>query len=428
MVSSARQSWVRGTAGRTLRMVLSIVVLLPTLSLFGLVYTSTSDQQDFASLERQGIEYLGSLLPVEIALVDAQAAAVGGQQAPRENLNRAVETATTTNARLGKGLRTEERWAEVRAKIEALPDLRAAGAEDVFSAYTEVTDLLLALVDKVRTSSNLVRDPDADTFYLQDAGAQELPEAIAAAGQLADLAVIVSAKPAAEQQASAGDLLSLRSSLASNATDLADGVRLAVDATGSRTLGANLLSRLDRFRKVIDSLIPSTSLLQGRTVAVDLAAVARTRAEAQTAAAELSQAMLREIDLLVDSRASGLARRVLLAAVLAAVALLLVGAGLALDLVTRRRPRAAGGSVPARAYDETHVSAGPAQESVGSGRHAWPPSLNQPNQPPYPSGAPPVPVPVGAGSDRDPGLAQLNFLSEPQAAPRPQWEQFGASR
>jgi hypothetical protein len=395
-------------------MVLSIVVLLPALSLFGLVYTSTSDQQDFADQEHQGIEYLSSLLPVEIALVDAQAAAVAGQQAPRENLNRAVETATTTNAKLGAGLRTEERWAEVRAKIEALPDLRAAGAQDVFNAYTEVTDLLLALVEKVRTSSNLVRDPDADTFYLQDAGAQELPEAIAAAGQLADLAVIVAAKPAAEQQASAGDLLSLRSSLASNASDLADGVRLAVDATGSRTLGANLLSRLDRFRKVIDSLIPSTSLLQGRTVAVDLGAVARTRAEAQTAAAELSQAMLREIDVLVDGRAAGLDRRVLLAAVLAVVAVLLVGIGLALDLVVRRRPRAAGGSVARSGQSkETHVSGPSVPDVQPLGRHAWPPSAGQPHP-----GAPPVPVGAGApGPAADPDLAQLA-----------QWERYGASR
>ena len=181
MDSSAGQSWVRGTAGRALRTVLSVAVLLPTLVLFGLVYGSTSEQKDFADLEHQGIEYLSSLLPVEIALIDAQAAAVAGQQVPRENLNRAVDTATTTNARLGASLRTDERWAEVRAKIEALPDLRSTGAQDVYNAYAEVTDLLLALIEKVRTSSNLVRDPDADTFYLQDAAAQELPEAIAAA-------------------------------------------------------------------------------------------------------------------------------------------------------------------------------------------------------------------------------------------------------
>jgi hypothetical protein len=398
-------------------MVLSIAVLLPTLTLFGLVYSSTTDQKDFAELEHQGIEYLSALLPVEIALIDAQAAAVSGQQVPRENLNRAVETATTTNARLGASLRTDERWAEVRAKIEALPDLRSTGAQDVYSAYTEVTDLLLALIEKVRTSSNLVRDPDADTFYLQDAAAQELPEAIAAAGQLADLAVIAAGRPAAEQAASTADLLSQRSALASNATDLADGVRLAVDATGSRTLGANLLSRLDRFRKVTDALIPSTSLLQGRAVAVDLQQIARSRAEAQTAAGELSQAMLREIDLLVDARVAGLNSRLLLAAATAVLAVLLVGAVFALDLVGRRRSRATAGAPPVAPGNGTDrdaaLNAGPPpRENLPGGRHAWPP------HPGAPTGTPPVPVPAGApGADRDPAFAQLA-----------QWEQFGASR
>lgn len=415
MVSSASRSWVRGKAGRILRLVLSIAILVPTLTLFGLVYNSTAEQKDFAGLEKQGIEYLSALLPVQIALIDAQAAAVSGQQVPRENLSRAVDTATTTNAKLGASLRTEERWAEVRAKIEALPDLRSTGAQDVYSAYTEVTDLLLALIEKVRTSSNLIRDPDADTYYLQDAAAQELPEAIAAAGQLADLAVIASGKPAADQQAFTADLLSQRNSLASNATDLADGVRLAVDATGSRTLGANLLSRLDRFRKVIDALIPSTSLLQGRTVAVDLQQIARTRAEAQTAAAELSQAMLREIDLLVDARVSDLNSRLLLAGLTAVVAVLLVGAGLALDLVGRRRSPAAAGYPPVSPGAVTDVSTSTSVTEPG-GRHAWPPAS---------PGAPPghqVPVPAGvpagpAAAHSDPSLAQLA-----------QWEQFGASR
>jgi hypothetical protein len=413
-------------------MVLSIVILVPTLTLFGLVYTSTSDQKDFADLEHQGTEYLSALLPVEIALIDAQAAAVSGQQVPRENLNRAVEAASATNARLGASLRTEERWAEVRAKIEALTDLRSLGAQDVYNAYTEVTDLLLALVEKVRTSSNLVRDPDADTFYLQDAGAQELPEAIAAAGQLADLAVIAAGRPAAEQQASSGDLISQQNALASNATDLADGVRLAVDATGSRTLGANLLSRLDRFRKIIDLLIPSTSLLPGRSVTVDPARIARNRAEAQTAAADLSQAMLREIDGLIDRRVSDLNSRLLLAAGTAVVAVLLVGAGLALDLVARRsphsatnrarRPRASAGSPPAGPVGVTEVSVAPAPELVPAGRHAWPPPQ---------SGAPPqfgAQSQLGAQSQFGAQTPPGSPPEDPALAQLAQWEQFGASR
>jgi hypothetical protein len=321
---------------------------------------------------------------------------------PRENLNRVIGTAASTNARLGKALRTEERWAEVRAKIEALPDLRSASADDVFKAYAETTDLLLALIEKVRTTSNLVRDPDPDTFYLQDGAAQELPEGIAAAGQLADLAVITAGKPPAAQADAVGDLLSLRSGLASNASDLADGVRLAVDATGSRTLGANLLTRLDRFRKVIDVLIPSTSLLQGRTVAVDVAQVTRTRTEVQTAAAELSQAMLREIGLLIDSRVADVRGRLRLAGGTAVLGLLIVLALVGLEVLARRRPRAAAGSVQIPSPDRTDNAGAPPPEPTG--RHARP-------VPAYP------PADLAAVGSTAADLAQLSH-----------WERFGASR
>jgi hypothetical protein len=391
--------------GRLLRIGLSVAVLLPMTVLFGLVWQSADKATDFADLEHQGLQYLSALLPVEIALIDAQAAAVGGQPVPRENLNRVVDTAAAANSRLGRALRTEERWAEVRAKIQALPDLRSANGDDVYKAYTETTDLLLALIEKVRTASNLVRDPDPDTFYLQDGAAQELPEAIAAAGQLADLAVITAAKPAAAQADSVGDLLSMRSGLASNASDLADGVRLAVDATGSRTLGANLLTRLDRFRKVIDVLIPSTSLLQGRTVAVDVASVTRTRTEVQTAAADLSQAMLREIGLLIDSRVEGVRGQLRLAGGTAALGLLIVLGLVGLEVIARRRPRATSGSVPGPSLDPADDVSTPALAPTG--RHS---------RPPADLAAVGAPAPLSAhvaGSE----FAQLAH-----------WERFGASR
>jgi hypothetical protein len=130
--------------------------------------------------------------------------------------------------------------------------------------------------------------------------------------------------------------------------------------------------------------------------------------------------MLREIDGLIDRRVSDLNSRLLLAAGTAVVAVLLVGAGLALDLIARRsphsatnrarRPWASAGSPPAGPVGVTEVSVAPAPELVPAGRHAWPPPQ---------SGAPPqfgAPTPPGSPPE-DPALAQLA-----------QWEQFGASR
>ena len=67
--------------------------------------------------------------------------------------------------------------------------------------------------------------------------------------------------------------------------------------------------------------------------------MARNRTEAQTAAGDLSQAMLREISLLIDSRVSDLHGRLWLAGGTGLLAVLIVLAGLGLELIVRRRSR-----------------------------------------------------------------------------------------
>ena len=98
----------------------------------------------------------------------------------------------------------------MRAKLEALRGRSATDPEAAYTAYGEVADLLLALHRKVRESSGLVRDPDADSFFLQDSAGQELPEAVVAAGRLADLGTLVSRRPAAEQPRGLMELTGLR--------------------------------------------------------------------------------------------------------------------------------------------------------------------------------------------------------------------------
>ena len=63
------------------------------------------------------------------------------------------------DARIGDELLSQERWAGLRAKLEALRGRSPADPEAAYTAYGEATDLLLALHRKVRESSGLVRDP-----------------------------------------------------------------------------------------------------------------------------------------------------------------------------------------------------------------------------------------------------------------------------
>lgn len=392
-LSAANRRGLLGTGGFAVRSLLSVALLVPLFFLSVLLWEHTSGEGSTADLQRKGTEYFRALIPLEIALLDAQAAAVAGQPVPVDNLDRAVSAVAAVDARLGDDLSSSQRWGELRAKVEALPNGRAPGGDAVFTAYTETTDVLFALFDKVRTSSKAILDPETDTYFLHDGVTQELPSAIAAAGELADLTVVMAGKSATQRSALVPDLLARRVALEGATGDLVDDIQFSVDSTESATLGGNLLGRLDRLRRVVDSILPATAALSNSSATADPALMAKNRTEAQAAAADLSQAMLGELDLLIEQRQSTLRAEFLVAVgSVLAIVVLMVG-GVTLDVLARRR------------------AAPPKPPAEGAGTHSPPGTLARPGagadarlaplaQPPPVTV--PVHPPVGGSADAEP--------------------------
>ncbi|MDG4833705.1 hypothetical protein O7627_30990 [Solwaraspora sp. WMMD1047] len=336
-------------SGGVLRLLLAGLLLVPVGVLSVQAWQGIDEKLTFAERERQGIEYLQSLERVTVALVDAQSAAVAGRSVPGEALTRAVENASSVDARLGDELRTRERWAGARAKIESLSQQNLRAPEEAYAAYSEAGDLLLALYGKVRETSGLIRDPDADSYHLQDSAAEELPEALIAAGRLGDIAMLATTR--AEDQAlnTAIQATGARSGVLEPVEDLVEGLQAAVNNTDSQQLSGNLLSQLDAYQIAVDALAAASA-------ATDLGTptranqVGEARAAAQAAGADLSQTMLTELDNLVTVRADGLRTERLLAGAAAIAALLIALALIALSLAGRRsRPATAPVAPQARA-------------------------------------------------------------------------------
>mgnify|MGYP003471704811 CR=1 FL=1 len=324
-LTGGRWSGRGGLTFYLVRPVLALVLLVPVVTLFGMSWQSNGDSERYADHERHGVSYINALISVELALAESQTSNMTGRsvETAAQPLVRAIQTAAAADAKYGDELRTHERWAELRTKIESLSTSNTE-AVAAYSAAEETAELLLALIEKVRTSSGLIRDPSADTYYLQDAAAQELPEAIVASSRLVGLAMLTVLQPAT-QDALLGDLLSSRAALASNVVDLADDVRQTVDTTDSKALGGNLLAPLDRFRQAVDSLMPAATALRGRTLVINPAEVGQSWEAARSAAGTLSMVMLSETDSLLADRLVSLGQRtrnailVLVAAVLLAV-------------------------------------------------------------------------------------------------------------
>jgi hypothetical protein len=327
-----RPRWWSAAAVRTL---LPSALIVSVAVLFAMVWQSLGDQSSFAGLERDGVRYIQALVPLETALTNAEAVAVNGGSAPRDPLARAIAAVADVDKDLNGRLRTQDRWAGLRSKAETLPAQGAPAA--IIAAYGSVNDLLLALMDKIRDTSKLIRDPAADSYYLEDGAAQELPEGIVAAADYTNLLINAAGQPAADQAEAVVDINAARSDLSSNAQDLSDDVRLAVEGSSSSSLGTALLSKLDRFNRSIDNLKPLVTPLATGKGGIDTAKVVRARDETQAAAADLSVALLAQIDIALRDRLSSLDHRRLLSVGILAISALLVLVPIAPAVAARRR-------------------------------------------------------------------------------------------
>ncbi|SNT61853.1 hypothetical protein SAMN05421812_113217 [Asanoa hainanensis] len=378
MTRSAPRSRARTGALSVLLSILVVALLVPTALLFAQTWRTEGDRARATERELDGVEYLRSLQQVVFAVADAQSAAVSGRPAPRDAIVVAIQQADATDAKLGATLRTTQRWTEIRSRMETLRDTPAtADRQQALADYREVGDLLLALYAKIRDESGLVHDPDGDAFHLQNSAANELPIAVIAAGRLTDIATLAKAAPpaqtppavTAQQQAKLLTQLTAEGVLLQQAaTTLVNDLRAAVDSTESRTLGSNLLSRLDRFQRSADTMAaifaqvgaaPSNAPATGS----DESILGVARGELQAAAGELSSTILNEVERLLNTRADEIDQNRLLA-VCAAAAAVLIAVGFFLAFFLGGRPRKARPSGP---FPEGGPGALPPDEPV-----SWP--------------------------------------------------------
>ncbi|MCZ7435087.1 hypothetical protein O7598_01655 [Micromonospora sp. WMMC241] len=359
--------------GRVLPLLLALALVAPLGLLFALAEGTTSDDHDLAARERLGVRYLRALGPVTDALVEAQSTAVAGAPVSRTALNAAIEQVAGVDNAVGDELRSHERWAGLRAKLEGLPDRGLADPEAAYLAYGEANDLLLALYRKVRESSGLIRDPKADSFFLQDGIGGDLPTAIALAGRLADLVRLAPARPAAERAKTGLELAELRVAAFGPANDLVADLRAAVDSSESTDLGPNVLTPLDAYQRSLEAFTAAG----GGRAAPNTDQLTAAGLTAQAAAKQLRTVILDQLDTLLEERLDAVDRDRLLARVAAGVAIALL-IGLAVMLF--RRPTGATRPAPAEA---------PLPAAV------------RPDQPATARDADRLPVAVGTGADAE---------------------------
>jgi methyl-accepting chemotaxis protein len=173
---------------------LAVLLAIPAVYA-GWAYTGEQNAKiTFSDKERVGVRYVQPVTALLAKLVtarhDAVAAAAAGRPAQAPDMQREVGAVAAVDRELGAELQTTNLWHDLQQKIDVLTSQPPSGAQTAFDAYSEVTAGTQALIVQAGDTSNLILDPDLDSFYVMDAIITKLPAIADTLGRAGDRLLI----------------------------------------------------------------------------------------------------------------------------------------------------------------------------------------------------------------------------------------------
>jgi methyl-accepting chemotaxis protein len=190
----------------------------------------------FARQERLGTEYLASLKGVHQAVLQHQLIKLAGTRgeastgseaaAKTEAVEAALRRMGEVDARLAGPLSLEHRWASIQSKWSTAKVMDPSKGAEFIAAHAALTDDILALYSVVGDNSNLILDPDLESYYIMDVLLAKLP----AQADLLTKARLL-AESTAQRQAISPEEKTELAILMGNLKAIQDGVRDDVQPT-----------------------------------------------------------------------------------------------------------------------------------------------------------------------------------------------------
>jgi len=248
-------------------------------------------------------------------VAEQQSATVRDQRVDVAAVRQAIAAVDAIDRELGADLGTTERWSRLRQGVLDVSGRRFADPSDGYVVYTELLDTAIALTRKVGDSSNLILDPQLDTYYVMNAGLLRIPDVMVDAGRYADLLYLLVQRKDTNQLERVGQLSTARLDVVESSADLADGLEKAFGGTQSDALGPALLRPLDNFKTSVDALAPRASPLTPASTRLDPTVVSNANDDLQRTALELDRVVLDQLDQLVGKRITAAVRGLVVAGV-----------------------------------------------------------------------------------------------------------------
>ena len=176
----------RISIGNKLRIV-SFAFMLPVVALLTSLVMEKNKAIDFAELEITGVEYIKPVRQLishvavhrgmTNALLKGNESFRSKLPGIRENIAKDIQIIGSIDERLGELLKTGESWHVIKSGWNQLGEksLRLTASKS-FAQHTDLIKTIISLISRVGDTSNLILDPDLDSYYLMDVMVLRIPQ------------------------------------------------------------------------------------------------------------------------------------------------------------------------------------------------------------------------------------------------------------
>ncbi len=302
---------------------IALVLIAPALYATWQFRAQQETQIAFSAKERVGIEEIvpaGRLLTelatarsLAVRSAGGDATATSSLPAARHDVEGAAAALDATDRRVGRTLGTTAAWKRLRGQIAATVPAKPSSAAAALSAYGRLTAAVTRLIVQAGNESNLILDPDLDSYYLMDALVNKAPVALDTAGRVTsrEIAMVASGRGTEAERI----LLAVDQGVLSSAVD---GIRSGLATAYANTDDPLMRKRLDPPLALVSGSSASLGLELSRAVhrGPDGTAATIFGSDSVTSAAALQNRLAPELDGLLAARVDDLraaARRAYLA-------------------------------------------------------------------------------------------------------------------
>ncbi len=284
---------------------------------------------DFARKELHGRSYNGGLRRLQellagcrqrIAYGSAVNAQAGGLGDCRARIEAAIKSQNERNGLHSEELKIGPRWDRLRTKISLLQQPAGRAAPEILRGYSEAIAELRELNAHVGDTSNLILDPDLDSYYLMDITLLRIPEVVEMMSLAKDRAILLASAGRANREVEKRELAAMAL--------LIEDRNTAIARAAARAFLANpgLKFKLEQTKnKGLRTSADLVGVLKGEFAAVTPEQMNQTGTAAIAASFELYDRSSAELDALLVARI-----RALQGKIAGTIVLGMVGLGLAL--------------------------------------------------------------------------------------------------